>query len=130
VAHQRAAKGRDGGSVLTDKRLLEFDAEALVAAVAASPRAAERLGLLRQVPFGACFHPDTQEVEFLYGHAQAPRRFRLKAGAVGAFLVSYCIRARVPMPRGAEKSVQVEPNGVVLSLRTQVPRFIAVATEF
>jgi hypothetical protein len=115
--------------VLTDIRQLQFDAEALVAAVAASPRAAERLGLLRQAPFGACFHPDTQEVEFLYGNAQAPRRFRLKALAVGAFLVSYCIRARVPIPREAEKSVRIEANGVVLSLRLQVERFISVATE-
>ena len=54
----------------------------------------------------------------MYGTVQAPRSLRLKAEVVGAFLVSYCIRARLPIPRNANKSVRIEANAAVLTLRT------------
>jgi hypothetical protein len=115
--------------MLTDRRRIEFDADALVAAIAASPRAAESLGLPRPAPYGACFYPEEREVEFLYGTLRAPRAIRLKAEVVGAFLVSYCVRARLPMPRNADKAVRIEANSVVLTLRTQIPRVMTVAVE-
>jgi hypothetical protein len=115
--------------MLTDRRRIEFDADALVAAVVASPRAAEKLGLPRLPPYGACFHPEASAVEFLYNTAQAPRPFRVTANAVGALLVSYCVRARLPVPRNVKKSVHVEANAVVVSFQTLISRFLAVAAE-
>jgi hypothetical protein len=115
--------------MLTDKRRIEFDADALVAAIASSPRAAESLGLPRSAPYGASFRPVEHEVEFLYGTEQAPRAFRLKAEAVGAFLVSYCIRARMPVPRNADKAVRIEANAAILTLRILIPRVMSVAAE-
>ena len=108
--------------MLTDTRRIEFDADALVAAIASSPRAADSLGLPRPAPYGACFHPEQREVEFLYGTVRASRAVRLKAEVIGAFLVSYCLRERMPMPRNADRGVCIEANSVVLTLRTQLPR--------
>jgi hypothetical protein len=115
--------------MLTDSRRIEFDSDALVAAVASSPRAAERLGLPRLPPYVACFHPEAGEVELLFGSVQAPRPFRVTANAVGALLVSYCIRARLPVPRNAKKSVHIEANAVVITFRTLITRIMAVAAE-
>ena len=124
-----ARKQRNSSIMLTDRRRIEFDADALVAAITSSPRAAESLGLPRAAPYGARFYPEECEVEFLYGTMQTPRAFRLKAAVVGAFLVSYCVRARLPLPRDADKRVRIEANAVILTLRTLIPRVMTVAEE-
>jgi hypothetical protein len=33
-------------------------------------------------------------------------------------LVSYCIRARIPMPRSADKGIRIEADAVILTFRT------------
>jgi hypothetical protein len=38
-------------------------------------------------------------VDFLFGTPQAPQAVRLKSEMVGALLVAYCIRIRIPMPK-------------------------------
>jgi hypothetical protein len=97
--------------MLTDRRRIEFDADALVAAVAASPRAAESLGRPRPAPYGACFYPEEREIEFLYGTVQTPHPFRLKTEAVGTFLVSYCVRVPAPVLACAAIMAIAEPLG-------------------
>lgn len=42
----------------------------------------------------------------------------ITAERLGALLVSYCVRARVPLPRLAEKSVRIEANSVVVGFTT------------
>src|ERR1700733_4793228 len=89
-----------GGLImLVDRREIEFDTQTLLAAVATSQRAAESFGLPGFPPSGARFDPKQGAVDFLYGSAQGQRAVRLKAEMVGALLVAYCIRARIPMPK-------------------------------
>ncbi len=102
---------------LTDRRELEFDEEVLIAAVAVSLRIAESLGLPGVPPSAARFHPKESQVEFLYGTEKA---VHIKSTALGALLIGYCIRARVPIPRNAERAVRIEMASVILNFRTQV----------
>jgi hypothetical protein len=103
---------------LIDKREIEFDTEALLIVVATSQRAAESFGLPGFPPNDVRFDPKQGTVGFLYGSAQSQRSIYLTAEVVGALLVSYCIRARIPMPRKASKGVRVEGMSVILAFRT------------
>lgn len=104
---------------IVERRDIEFDAEAVLRAVTCGSRAAQTFGL---PPLRAtCVHflPAQGQVEVVYGTGGAARAFPLRAEALGALLVSYCIRVRVPMPRRAEKGIRVEGASVVLTFRTQ-----------
>jgi hypothetical protein len=83
---------------VTDRREIEFDAEALLFIIATSLRSAQSFGLPALCPTGARFYPRDGCIDVLYGAGQAQRAVRLAAEPVGALLVSYCIRARLPMP--------------------------------
>jgi hypothetical protein len=107
---------------LTDRRELEFDAEALLLAVSVSSRAAQAFGLPAQMPTGVRLYPHEGRVDFLYGTAPAGQAVRLAAEPLGAVLVSYCIRARIPMPRNADKGIRIEADAVILSFRTVFAR--------
>jgi hypothetical protein len=112
-----------------DRREIEFDAEALLAAVVTSQRAAESFGLPGFPPTGVRFHPKAGKVDFLYGSSQASRAVNLKAEMVGALLVAYCIRARIPMPRKAEKGVHVQAHSVTLSFKTEYSQLPIATAE-
>ena len=88
-------------------------------AISASLRAAQGFGLPALRPNGARCYPKEGQVDVLYGTSQAPRAVRISAEALGALLVSYCIRARIPMPRRADKGIRIEANCVILAFRTQ-----------
>jgi hypothetical protein len=117
---------------IIDRRELEFDGAALLDAVATSQKAAESFGLPGMVPRGVRFYPHEGEVAFLYGTPQTPRAVRLSAEATGALLVSYCIRAKIPMPRKAEKRVRINAHCVILTFRLdfcQSPKAIAESSQ-
>jgi hypothetical protein len=101
-----------------DRREIEFDTDALVLAISVSLRAAQGFGLPAMRPTGIRCYPRDGQVDVLYGSPEAPQAIRLEAEALGALLVSYCIRARIPMPRHADKGVRIEANAVVLAFRT------------
>jgi hypothetical protein len=103
---------------LIDRREIEFEADVLIAAVAASPKAAQSFGLPVLMPIRVRFYPKEGEVDFLFGSLQAPQAVRLKSDLVGALLVAYCLRIRIPMPKKASKGVQIEPDSVILTFRT------------
>ena len=55
----------------------------------------------------------------MYGGGKSARAVSIGAEALGALLVSYCIRARIPMPRAADKRTRIESNSVVLALQSK-----------
>ncbi len=114
---------------LTDRRELDFDEDVLIAAVAISPRIAENLGLPAIPPAVVRFHPKESEVEFLYWTDPTNKTFRIKNAALGALLIGYCIRARVPIPRAAERAVRIEAASVVLTFRTQIAKPLQPAAQ-
>ena len=124
-----ARKQRNSSIMLTDRRRIEFDADALVAAITSSPRAAESLGLPRAAPYGARFYPEECEVEFLYEyHADTPRISPQSRGC--RRLSRFVLRSSAATtPAGADKRVRIEANAVILTLRTLIPRVMTVAEE-
>jgi hypothetical protein len=102
-----------------DRREIEFDPEALIAAVSVSLRSAQAFGLPAMRPTGVRCYPRDGQVDFLYGSKGAPQAVRIDAEPLGALLVAYCIRARIPMPRHADKGVRIEANSVILAFRME-----------
>lgn len=103
---------------IMDRREIEFDLDSLVSVIAASTRAAQGFGLPAMPPTAVRCRPRDGQVDVLYGDAKAPRSVNLDAESLGALLVAYCIRARIPMPRHCDKGVRVEAESVILAFRT------------
>jgi hypothetical protein len=120
---------RESNMPVIDQREIEFDAEALLSAVVTSQRAAESFGLPGFPPNGVRFHPKLGTVDFLYGSSNESRAVGLKAEMVGALLVAYCIRARIPMPKKAEKGVHVKTHSVALAFKTEFLRLPIATAE-
>ncbi len=104
--------------LLVDRREIEFDGRALVYCLSVSPRAAEGFGLPAIPPTEIRFHPKDGLIDVVYGKKDAMGAVRITAESLGALLVSYCIRSKIPMPRVADKSIRVESNCIILAFRT------------
>ncbi len=113
---------------VTDKREIMFNADALVYCLGVSPRAAEGFGLPAMPPTTVRFLPDQNMVDVIYGNKDAMGEARIAANSLGALLISYCIRSKIPIPRVAEKRVRVEADGIVLELITVFDRAPAPET--
>jgi hypothetical protein len=74
-------------------------------------------------PSGVQFHRQQGEIEVLYGTTPATR---LTAERIGALLISYCVRTRIPIPRQADKGVRIEEGAVVLTFTMQYTKGRAV----
>ena len=99
-----------------DKREIWFDAKVLVNAVASSLRMAGSIGLPPLRPTALRFYPAEEAVEFRY--EKEPIAVRITAAESGSFLVSYCVRERIPLPRLAAKKIRVEAGSIILSFET------------
>ena len=108
---------------VTDRREIEFDANAVRRAVEWSPQAAQAFGLPPLLPTGVRCRPTEGCIEVVYGTLTATRVFALRAEALGALLVSYCNRVGMPMPRHADKGIRIEREYVVVvfTLRLDEP---------
>ena len=107
---------------ITDRREIEFDLASLVSVVAASAKAAQGFGLPPMPPVGVRCRPRDGQVDVLYGNREAPQAVSLEAESLGALLVAYCIRARIPMPRHSDKGIRIEADSVILAFRTVFSR--------
>ncbi len=114
---------------IVDRRELEFDADALLLVAVSSSQAIASFGLPAMQPVAIRFYPLESEIGLAYGTAAAPRVIRLSAVKVGALLVSYCIRSKIPMPRKATKGVRVEGDRVFLEFEVHYPGALATALE-
>ena len=103
--------------MMVDRRELEFSATGIVKIICFSLKAAQGFGLPGLPPSGVRFHPINGRIEVMYGSSQSVQAVSLGAEALGALLVSYCIRAHIPMPRTADKGIRVEKSSVILAFR-------------
>jgi hypothetical protein len=106
---------------ITDRREIAFDLLAVKLALQWSPRAAQAFGLPPMAPTSVRCNPVDGHVEVIYGVLSAARVFAVRAEALGAILISYCNRAGMPMPRGADKGIRVERDTIVVTFTMQVP---------
>jgi hypothetical protein len=100
---------------ITDMRVIEFDEKALIAVIAGSSRRAEGIGLPALRPSRIGFSPDDHRIRVEY---QTRPVISVPAERFGALLVAYCVRARIPIPRGANKELRIEANSVSLVFNT------------
>ena len=104
---------------IIDRRELEFDEAALLKAVGSSPKMAELLGQPGLTPHSVQFHPDREAIAFTYDRG---RVVEMPVNTLGALIVSYCVRAKIPLSKTAAKSIQVTPNSVVMSFTTTIDK--------
>ena len=107
---------------IIERREIEFDAAGLLKAVASAAHVAAKFGLPALTAGGVVFHPEQGSVDLVFGTGSGARNVPLQAEVLGALLVFFCLGERVPLPRGAEKAVQVEPALVVLKFRSEIGR--------
>jgi hypothetical protein len=100
---------------IIDRREIEFDARALIGVVVGSLQRAQAVGLPVLRPTGVRFDPQERHIDFVY---ETHPVVSVLAERLGALLVSYCVRARLPMARGADKDLRVEAAAVVLAFST------------
>jgi hypothetical protein len=86
-------------------------------------------------PIGLRFYPEQSMIELLYEPGERRGSIQMPATRLGAFLVGYCIRARIPMPRVADKDVRVESDSIILCFKTryaevQAPDDVAGRSRF
>jgi hypothetical protein len=103
---------------IIDKRQIEFDAKVMIRAIALSSQTLGSIGLPALRPIELRFCPEEGMVEVLYDPNENHEAIRLKGASLGAFLVSYCIRAGIPMPRFADKEFRVLAHSVTVSFKT------------
>lgn len=98
---------------IIDKREIAFDAHILLRVIRGSAAKLANIGLPATEPAGLSFDPERGTVVLSY--AGEPREVSVAANHLGALLVSYCIRAGIPVVRHAEKTVHVRSGAVVVA---------------
>jgi hypothetical protein len=104
---------------IVDRREIEFNAMSVAKAIAVSPKAAQGFGLPGLEPLGVRFYPKEAKIDVLYGNKDSPRAVSISAVMLGALLVSYCIRVRIPLPKKSDKGIRIESHSVILAFRTR-----------
>jgi hypothetical protein len=111
--YARLASGGQPISII-DRREIEFDGNALISVIAGSLQRAQAIGLPPLRPISIGFSPRSREISVEYEtHAVAVASDRL-----GALLVAYCVRARIPISRRADKDIRIGAGSVFLTFAT------------
>jgi hypothetical protein len=114
---------------IAERREIDFDMQAVRSVLEWSPRAAQAFGLPPLTPAGVRGNPAENAIEVLYGDLSSQRVFMLRIEALGAILISYCNRARIPIPRLAEKRLRVERDQVTVVLTRQTAEMAPAVPE-
>jgi len=114
---------------IAERREFAFDMQAVRSVLEWSPRAAQAFGLPPLTPAVVRGNPTENAVEVAYGEPASQRVFMLRVEALGAILVSYCNRAKIPMPRLAEKRLRIERDQVTVVLTRKTALTAPAAPE-
>jgi hypothetical protein len=104
---------------IIDRRLLRFDAAAIVEVISCSWHMSQKIGLPAVPPEGVQFDPAADKVTLLFGINGKP--LPMSKNALVALLVNYCIRAKIKIPRLVERTICVEPDAVLLVFNALYP---------
>ena len=102
-----------------ERRTIEFSEAGVLQVVNTSPRAAGAFGLPSVPPAGVRFLPQEGNIVFGYGKGDTARWISIEAEQLGALLLAYCIRKKVPLPRRGDKGVIIKGNSVLLMFQVQ-----------
>jgi hypothetical protein len=103
------------GSAIRERRELTFYEEGILSAITASLRSASAFGLPPVPPQWVQLIPAEGKVCAIYGSGATAKSVMIDAKPLGALLVSFCIRSKIPMPKAVPKEVRVESQCVVLA---------------
>jgi hypothetical protein len=92
---------------IIERRELRFSTGALRHMIGWLLDTAPSHGLPSGPPVGVTLLPAENRVDVVYGQGETARPIPLQADALGALLIAYCIRARIPLRRVARKEVRV-----------------------
>ena len=98
---------------LSEKRELSFGPLAICTAFGSAAALARSMGLPPGAPIAIHFTADGSGIVLSWGEGT---EVSLPSDKLAAFLVAFCIRTRIPMPRGAEKTLRLEGGMAVLCL--------------
>jgi hypothetical protein len=97
----------DPDETIIERRELRFSAGALRHMIGWLLQTQPSHGLPSGPPVAVTLLPEENRIEVVYGEAPNARPIPLKADSLGALLIAYCIRARIPLRRVARKEVRV-----------------------
>jgi hypothetical protein len=100
---------------IREHRELNFYEEGILSAITCSLRSAAAFGLPPMPPQRVKLLPSEGKVSVIYGSGATAKSVMLDAKPLGALLVSFCIRSKIPMPKHVPKEVRVELEYVVLA---------------
>jgi hypothetical protein len=103
---------------ILEQRTIEFRAVEILQAIRAASRQAEAIGLRPGRIDDVEFQPTQQQVVFRET-GPGGMTIEVAADALMALLVAYCSRTQIPLPRKADKQLEVGPNHVIIRLAVQ-----------
>lgn len=105
---------------IIDWREIAFEADAVRRAIACSPGGADALGLPSLNPDTVAFDPAGEAVTVFFVSAAGTLSATLRAEVLGALLMSYALRLRIPIPRQVRKTVTVTAQAVLLRFQRRL----------
>jgi hypothetical protein len=102
---------------IIDRREIEFDGHALISLIAGSLQRAQIIGLPALRPIRIGFSPQAHEIRVEY---ETHAAVSLASDRLGALLVAYCVRSRIPISRRADKDIRIEAGSVFLTFATHL----------
>jgi len=100
-----------------EQRVVEFDSTAVIQSFAVVRRISEALGLRADRIVRVEFHPDRSAISLMDNDGRLVAE--LRAESLAALLVAYCSRIKVPLPRAAQKNIEITSRSVLLRVTTQ-----------
>lgn len=100
-----------------EQRVIEFDSAAVMQAFTTVRRVSEALGLHADRIVRIEFQPDRASVNAIDNDGRSAAE--LRAESLAALLVAYCSRIKVPLPRAAQKNVEITSHSVILRVTTE-----------
>jgi hypothetical protein len=100
---------------IIDRREIEFDGQALISLIAGSLQRAQAIGRPALRPISIGFSPQAREISVEY---ETHAAISVASDRLGALLVAYCVRARIPVARWADKDIRIEAGSVFRTFAT------------
>jgi hypothetical protein len=102
-----------------ERRTIEFSARGVLQVVHTSLRGAAAFGLPTMPPDDVRLLQQAGKVAFRYGSGETAQWVSIGAEQLGALLLAYCVRTKVPLPRRGDKEVLIKSHSVLLTFQVQ-----------
>jgi hypothetical protein len=112
--------------VVTDRREITFESRVVLEAIACNAKLARQLGLPSGTPTEVQFNASQNRVDITY-EGRTLHTLSICAEDLAAFLIAYCTRIGVPLPRNADKSIHICETHVQLTVLAHINPLLTAA---